>query len=566
MATVIKISTDFTDVKAQILNPRDLNYIQELRSFNECKFTISINDPQVDEILKFRKIQIYSIENEVDSRVWTGYISKIEYSFFDIFITCSDEKRYVYDKKQFFEDKSFSAITVSSVLKTMVDEVNERTNQIEGLKSHYNLDDNLATTNVIDSFGSEDGTAEQNTENMSREDGSLNEALLFNGTTDFVTLSSASNFSIVDSSFTISAWVNLASISGNKTILGMETAVANESLALYLNDGKPVLGFFGDDLESTTVLEIGKWYHITFMFDKPTGTQSIYIDGVLDISTNGHSAMTGTSTLFIGQWHSSPSDKRMHGMIDEVRIYNTTKTQSQIDELYHGFGYKNGVLTYETNLTDTLTRDYIKGTSYSSVFSDFENEFNCEIDVVENNIIVKDTIGEDKSSGSGLVELISNIDSPNENNITNFVSLDNGEEIITSLIGKDDTTYSDSTNNTELYGFIEGSELFNDGDLANQVTEYLAENSEAKLVFDIEVSPNVDFKTMNIGDIIKLRIERNSNLLDVEAGFKVIYKEVSFKNASAQYSIKLSQNPTKILNAQNYFSKIAERLKRQELQ
>lgn len=566
MNRIIKISTDYSDVKAQITNARDVRYIEELRSFNEATFTIAVNHAEASNIIKYRKVQIFIEESGVETLVWSGYISNIEYSFFDIFVTCSDEKRYVGEKKVFFEDKSFSSESVSSVLKTMTDEANARANQTDGLQSHYKMDDDLANTDVTDSYGSEDGTAQQNTENMSRDDGRLNKALLFDGSTDFIELSSASNFGVVDNSFTVSAWVKLASLSGYKTILGMTTSTPNQTLFLTINNGKPTLGFYTDNLVSDTVLEVGRWYHIVFMFDKPTGTQSIYIDGELDKSTNGHSAMTGTSTLYIGQWNSSPSDKRMHGLIDEIRIYNKTKTQAEIDELYHSFGYKNGVFTYETDLSDTLTRDYSKGTQYSSVLSDFEIEFDAEIDVVENKIIVKSTIGEDKTSGADFVELVSNTTSPNENNIADFLAKDNAEEIITSLIGKDGTSYSEGTNNTDLYGHVEGSVLFNDGDLASQVTEYLAENSEAKLTFDIEVSPTVDFKTINVGDTIKLRIERDSTLLDVEAGFKVIYKEVQFENNAPKYRIKLSENPLEIFNAQNYFSKIAKRLKRQELQ
>lgn len=563
MDVVVKLSTDYNNIVAQFTNPRDLRYIEELRSYNDCTFTIPLTHPQSAQIIKFRKVQIYTLETNVETLVWTGYVSNFSMDFFDIFVICSDEKRYIGTKKCIFADKSWSAASISSILSTLTSEANSRAEQVADLQSRYRMNDDAANTTVDDSYGSQDGTAQQNTANMSR-DGKLDKALLFDGATDYVTLSSSSNFGIVDHSFTVSAWVNLASLSGDKTVLGQTGSTPNQTLHLCVRNGAPHIGFYGDDTTSDTILDIGEWYHIAFVFDKDLGIQKLYINGELDKQTDGHSAMTGTGTLYIGQWVAD-SGHRMHGLIDELRIYDSAKSDDDVMELYSSFGIKHGQLTYETNLSDTFTRDFDKGTSYDSILNAIVETLKCEMQVTENKIILNDTIGEDKTSGANFTEVVSNIHSPNENTITKFLAKDNGEEIYTSVIGKDGSGYSNGTQNTDLYGYLETSQYFDDGDLANQVTKWLEENSESHLTFDNELMPNVDFRDINIGDLIVLRIERNHEVLDVEASFKVIYKDVVFENGVPKYSIKLSENAIEIFNAQNYISRIAKRLKRQEL-
>lgn len=562
MEFVVKVSTDYNNIVAQFMNPRDLRYVRELQSFNNCSFTLGINDDQINNVTKYKKVQVFSISAGAETLLWSGYISSLKMGFHDVFVTCSDEKRYVMTKKILFEDKSWSSESVENVLDEILGEANARANLVADLQSHYLMDDNAASTTVLDSYGSENGTAQQNTENMSSV-GKAKNSLHFNGSTDYITLSSSSNFGIVSGSFTVSAWVNLASITGDKAIIGHDNAVANQSLFLGTRDGKPYLGFYGDDLQSDTVLDTGKWYHLTFVYDDGNGTQSIYINGVLDKSTSGHSAMTGTGTLYIGQWNTSG---RMHGQIDELRIYDDVKVQSEITELYSSLGYKHGYLSYETDLSDTITRDYDKGSQYGNIFSDFEQDFTCEIDVIANKVYVKTTIGQDRTtSGDSFIELISNVNSPVENTITNLIVTDNGEEIFTSVIAKDDAGYEEATNNTDLYGFLETAQTFNDGELSTQAANWISENSEGSITFDSDVVPNVDFRNINIGDLVKLRVERGADMIDVTASIKVIYKEVIIDNGVPKYTVKLSENPTKIFSAQNYISKLANRVQRQEL-
>ena len=53
--------------------------------------------------------------------------------------------------------------------------------------AHYKLNDNLATDVVIDETGNNNGTAQQNTEDISTV-GKINGALTFNGSSDFINI------------------------------------------------------------------------------------------------------------------------------------------------------------------------------------------------------------------------------------------------------------------------------------------------------------------------------------------------------------------------------------------
>jgi|GEM_PF-6019272 len=86
-------------------------------------------------------------------------------------------------------------------------------------------------------------------------------------------------------------------------------------------------------LTSLTTLSINNWYHLAYTFNSTTA--SIYINGVLNTSTNyGTIAIdSNTSTLGIG---GSSVGNYFSGKLDDVRIYNTGLTAAQVKKLYNG--------------------------------------------------------------------------------------------------------------------------------------------------------------------------------------------------------------------------------------
>ena len=78
----------------------------------------------------------------------------------------------------------------------------------------------------------------------------------------------------------------------------------------------------------------GNWYHLAFVRDGTAKTYKIYCDGVLKTTSGAYASAPPTSethvTIGSGGSHVQPFD----GLIDEVRIYSTALTASEIKALY----------------------------------------------------------------------------------------------------------------------------------------------------------------------------------------------------------------------------------------
>jgi len=100
--------------------------------------------------------------------------------------------------------------------------------------SHWKMNDNLATTNVIDSVGDNDGTAAQNTDQLDTT-GKINGALTFNGTADVVSCGST-GFPDAAEDRTICLWIYPDSIvDAWGGIFWYGTASANNGFAITWN-------------------------------------------------------------------------------------------------------------------------------------------------------------------------------------------------------------------------------------------------------------------------------------------------------------------------------------------
>ena len=55
------------------------------------------------------------------------------------------------------------------------------------------------------------------------------------------------------------------------------------------------MGFMLDDLVSASTLTATTWYHVAYVYNYPTQTQLLYIQGVLDASKSPAGPYQGTS-------------------------------------------------------------------------------------------------------------------------------------------------------------------------------------------------------------------------------------------------------------------------------
>jgi hypothetical protein len=176
-------------------------------------------------------------------------------------------------------------------------------------------------------------------------------------------------------SFTIEYWVktSMTSLTGSQWyngngIVDAEVGGSTSDFGTSLLNGKLAFGVGNPDvtIQSTTTINNGTWYHVAATWDGTTGTMKLYINGVQEATTSG---ATGTRSappgIRIGSIQTAI--QYFSGSIDELRIWNSVRTQAEIQanmnsEIttssplieYYKFnqGTANGTNTGVTSLTD----------------------------------------------------------------------------------------------------------------------------------------------------------------------------------------------------------------------
>jgi len=219
---------------------------------------------------------------------------------------------------------------------------------------YYRFDDGSGTT-AADATnngwtGNLKGTLGANLSWVASPGGVVNGALLFNwngaaqsgGYVNCYSDSNSPNLGWV-TSFAITAWVQCqtgASNSGFRHLVSSDGWVAG-SAEFLLNGGLPQVTVNGmpggNDLLGTTNLtstaNVGKWFHVAVTYS-PTGAH-VFVNGVEE-GARTYSTTTRTAdfnTLKIGNWGATAS-RYFRGTLDDVRIYTTALTASQVIEDY----------------------------------------------------------------------------------------------------------------------------------------------------------------------------------------------------------------------------------------
>lgn len=160
-------------------------------------------------------------------------------------------------------------------------------------------------------------------------------ALLFNGTSNWVTVADANDLDFT-TGFTIEAWVKPSTTTGDWRTLVMKEATGSMPYGLYAFDdsGRPPaiygrVGAPGSEVRATggSVLSTTAWTHVTGTYD---GSQlRLYINGAQVGSANlSGNLATSTGVLRIGgngMW-----GEYFGGLMDDLRIYNRALTPTEI--------------------------------------------------------------------------------------------------------------------------------------------------------------------------------------------------------------------------------------------
>ncbi|MDJ0570037.1 MAG: Tc toxin subunit A, partial [Pleurocapsa sp. MO_192.B19] len=173
--------------------------------------------------------------------------------------------------------------------------------------------------------------------------------LQLNGQDRYLLLPCAEELKLVKQSFTIEVWVKVAAFSPDMPIIGSispSQQVPNQDFYLLLSDeGQIIAGFNDGDITTSEKLSLDTWHHIAWSFERETGLQKLYIDGKFQKIQDSGETCRGLEKdipLYLGLRRQEPSndgdpliDKFFHGEIAELRIWQSTRTEEQIEKWWN---------------------------------------------------------------------------------------------------------------------------------------------------------------------------------------------------------------------------------------
>lgn len=176
-------------------------------------------------------------------------------------------------------------------------------------------------------------------------------------------------------SVTYEALIYIDYLGSNNTIMGSEGVLILRIGDLALPGGhNDWLEISGSKMfHSTQAFEKGKWYHVAFSYDQPSGKSVIYINGTKAAESNwdtpGFDLSRSGGGFFIGKvagfmWGERP----FNGYMSEVRLWNTSRTENQIKQNMLSVDPTSEGLSayYKLNGADQFEKDgkfYIKDAS-----------------------------------------------------------------------------------------------------------------------------------------------------------------------------------------------------------
>lgn len=161
-----------------------------------------------------------------------------------------------------------------------------------------------------------------------------NFALSFDGVDDFAVVDgSGGEYDTFGSAITIEAWVNLdPSATSSAVLIGQGDEPPGFGGGYFLlAAAQIVISTPSTDNSGTVAVTPGQWHHIAGSYDGTT--MRAYIDGV-EVISNDHPSPgpipSGVNYLSFGTF----STGRFTGLIDEVRLWNVVRTDTQILQNY----------------------------------------------------------------------------------------------------------------------------------------------------------------------------------------------------------------------------------------
>jgi len=183
------------------------------------------------------------------------------------------------------------------------------------------------------------------TEDEFVDDGKINGALTFNGTSDRIIVPDTPDLNFGTGDFSITFWMKTQASGTMRLVSKRGSGTPNVGYEIYVTDGQPSVGFYiSDDTTyvhtpaiGATDIRDGSWHHIVVSFDRGNNVAA-YIDGNIE-GAKAISSIQGSVTspidLYIGDSSLNPGTSYFKGSIDDVRIYNKALTSDEVTRLYN---------------------------------------------------------------------------------------------------------------------------------------------------------------------------------------------------------------------------------------
>ena len=148
----------------------------------------------------------------------------------------------------------------------------------------------------------------------------------------WVTIPSSLNSVFNTNNITLEGWFNFAASNGGLPMLIGESYTGDTKITfcIYRSGNNIIAGFYSPNwtvATSVSTIPINTWTHIAATYDQTS--IKIYINGNLDASFNTNAPLPiGNESWLLGKrWD---SNETFSGIMDEIRIWNVSRTQAQI--------------------------------------------------------------------------------------------------------------------------------------------------------------------------------------------------------------------------------------------
>ena len=199
-------------------------------------------------------------------------------------------------------------------------------------------------------------------------------SLLLDGTGDYLSIPTSTEFGFGTGEFTIECWIRPANVTGTKAILDFRTTGTEVSPYLYL-DGANLKYFVNgsDVITGTATLAADTWYHVTI--SRTGSTTKMFVDGTQDGGDYSDGSNYGsTKPIRIGI--TIADGDGFAGHIDELRVSTTaryTATFTPRNGIFQGDSDTKLLLHLDGADAQTYTEDWSGGESFTNG-EDFNND------------------------------------------------------------------------------------------------------------------------------------------------------------------------------------------------